>query len=257
MLYLYKSTTVRLLNHSQNRSGKHNKPQAGVQAFRSLLRTKEKKVMKPPVPPANVSPAMNVISNPSPSQRSEGNNGQSNQPCQQHASGGGTPTNRRQKSWDLLDQTAIAQARQQKQHPQQQTQHQTPLHSVCVTKWCAISAKGVLGLYFVENDGGYPLTVNQNHLRNLIITPFLRDLRRLCCARNIAHHTARNLLNFLKEHFGERIIYHGTTFPYPPDITPFNAYVWGMLKKSIFRQSPLTTIVKLRGKIIELFRHLQ
>ncbi|KAJ9589315.1 hypothetical protein L9F63_017474, partial [Diploptera punctata] len=44
---------------------------------------------------------------------------------QQQSSGAGTPTNRRQKSWDLLDQTAIAQARQQKQHSQQQTQHQS------------------------------------------------------------------------------------------------------------------------------------
>jgi hypothetical protein len=67
---------------------------------------------------------MNVMLATSPSQRSEGSNGQSYQQSQQQASGVGTPTNRRQKSWDLLDQTAIAQARQQKQHTQQQVQHQ-------------------------------------------------------------------------------------------------------------------------------------
>ncbi|XP_023718196.1 neurofibromin isoform X5 [Cryptotermes secundus] len=78
-----------------------------------------------PHPPAtNVSPAMNVMLATSPSQRSEGSNGQSYQQPPQQASGVGTPTNRRQKSWDLLDQTAIAQARQQKQHTQQQAQHQ-------------------------------------------------------------------------------------------------------------------------------------
>jgi len=70
---------------------------------------------------------MNVMSTPSPSQRSEGCNGHSNQQSQQQASGAGTPTNRRQKSWDLLDQTAIAQARQQKQHTQQQVQHQVSM----------------------------------------------------------------------------------------------------------------------------------
>jgi hypothetical protein len=64
-----------------------------------------------------------------PSQRSEGSNGQSSQQPQQQASGVGTPTNRRQKSWDLLDQTAIAQARQQKQHTPQQVQHQVSLPS--------------------------------------------------------------------------------------------------------------------------------
>jgi hypothetical protein len=73
---------------------------------------------------ASVSPATNGVSTSNPSQRSEGNNGQSNQQLQQQASGAGTPTNRRQKSWDLLDQAAIAQARQQKQQTQQQTQHQ-------------------------------------------------------------------------------------------------------------------------------------
>ncbi|XP_023718195.1 neurofibromin isoform X4 [Cryptotermes secundus] len=79
-----------------------------------------------PHPPAtNVSPAMNVMLATSPSQRSEGSNGQSYQQPPQQASGVGTPTNRRQKSWDLLDQTAIAQARQQKQHTQQQAQHQS------------------------------------------------------------------------------------------------------------------------------------
>ncbi|KAJ4450971.1 hypothetical protein ANN_02406 [Periplaneta americana] len=84
-----------------------------------------------------------------------------------------------------------------------------------------------LGTYFVEDDDGHPLTVNQDRYRYLNITPFLGDLRRLCRARNIAHHTqwfqqdranchtARNSLIFLWEHFGERIISRGTDFPYP------------------------------------------
>ncbi|KAJ4429874.1 hypothetical protein ANN_22078 [Periplaneta americana] len=66
---------------------------------------------------------------------------------------------------------------------------QTPFHSERVTIWCAISAKVVLGPYFVEDDGGHSLTVNQDRYKNLIITAFLRDLRRLCRARNVAYHT--------------------------------------------------------------------
>ncbi|PSN31934.1 Neurofibromin [Blattella germanica] len=77
----------------------------------------------PPVPTSSITSAMNAMATPSPSQRSEASIGQCQQ-SQQQSSGAGTPTNRRQKSWDLLDQTAIAQARQQKQHSQQQTQHQ-------------------------------------------------------------------------------------------------------------------------------------
>ncbi|KAJ4439700.1 hypothetical protein ANN_07828 [Periplaneta americana] len=38
-----------------------------------------------------------------------------------------------------------------------------------------------------------------------------------------------------------------------PDLTPPDAYVWGVLKESIFRQNPPTTIVELRGKISEFF----
>ena len=86
-------------------------------------------LLQPPVPASSVTSALNAITTPSPSQRSDGSNGPSNQQSQQQSSGAGTPTNRRQKSWDLLDQTAIAQARQQKQHSQQ-TQHQ--VSELCV-----------------------------------------------------------------------------------------------------------------------------
>jgi hypothetical protein len=90
-------------------------------------------------PPAtNVSHVMSA----SPSQRSEGSNGQSNQQPQQQASGMGTPTNRRQKSWDLLDQTAIAQARQQKQHTQQQVQHQVSQNIItCPVSYTIMKSK--------------------------------------------------------------------------------------------------------------------
>jgi hypothetical protein len=82
--------------------------------------------LQPPAPATNVPPAMSIMPAASPSQRSEGSNGQSSQQLQQQTSGVGTPTNRRQKSWDLLDQTAIAQARQQKQH-------QVSLNRMCVS----------------------------------------------------------------------------------------------------------------------------
>lgn len=84
-------------------------------------------LLQPPASATNIPPAMNVMPTASPSPRSEENNGQSTQQPQQQTSGAGTPTNRRQKSWDLLDQTAIAQARQQKQH-------QVSLNRMCVAK---------------------------------------------------------------------------------------------------------------------------
>ena len=83
-------------------------------------------LLQPPAPATNVPPAMSVMPTASPSQRSEESNGQTTQQPLQQTRGVGTPTNRRQKSWDLLDQTAIAQARQQKQH-------QVSLNRVCVS----------------------------------------------------------------------------------------------------------------------------
>jgi hypothetical protein len=36
---------------------------------------------------------------------------------------------------------------------------QTPLHSTRVTIWCAVSAHGILGPYFIEDEEGNALTV--------------------------------------------------------------------------------------------------
>ena len=62
---------------------------------------------------------------------------------------------------------------------------QKPLHSVHVMIWCAVSRHGILGPYFVEDDAQNPLTVNQECYREIIIAPFVRDLKCFCHARNL------------------------------------------------------------------------
>ena len=54
---------------------------------------------------------------------------------------------------------------------------QKPLHSVQVTIWCIVSGHGILGPYFVEDDTQNPLTVNQECYREIIIAPFVWDLK--------------------------------------------------------------------------------
>ena len=66
---------------------------------------------------------------------------------------------------------------------------QKPLHSEHVMIWCAVSGNGVLGPYFIEDDDCIPLTVTQEHYRNMVVRPFIQDLRRFCCARNIQMNT--------------------------------------------------------------------
>ena len=54
-----------------------------------------------------------------------------------------------------------------------------------VTIWCAVSGHTILGPYFVEDDALNPLTVSQEHYREIIIAPFVQDLKRFCRARNL------------------------------------------------------------------------
>ena len=54
---------------------------------------------------------------------------------------------------------------------------QKSLHSAWVSIWCAASGQGILGPYFVEDDAQNPLTVNQECYREIIIAPFVRDLK--------------------------------------------------------------------------------
>jgi len=130
-------------------------------------------LLQPPASATNIPPAMNVMPTASPSPRSEESNGQSTQQPQQQTSGAGTPTNRRQKSWDLLDQTAIAQARQQKQH-------QVSLNRMCVAKvmWSnstlcklkLIGFKGLMAVYRIWSTG------LQSHLVVTLVPTFQGNL---------------------------------------------------------------------------------
>ena len=54
---------------------------------------------------------------------------------------------------------------------------QKPLHNVRVMIWCIVSGHGILGPCFVEDDTQNPLTVNQEHYREIISAPFVWDLK--------------------------------------------------------------------------------
>ena len=60
---------------------------------------------------------------------------------------------------------------------------QKPLQSERVTICCAVSGNAVLGPYFIEDDDGIPRNVIGTW--NMIVRPFIQDLRRFCRFRNI------------------------------------------------------------------------
>ena len=54
---------------------------------------------------------------------------------------------------------------------------QRPLHSEKVTVWCAQSAHGIIGPYFLEDINGRSVTVTSQVYRDQAIDRFLADLR--------------------------------------------------------------------------------
>lgn len=88
-----------------------------------------------------------------------------------------------------------------RENPKQK--HQRPLHSPKVTVWAAMSASGIIGPFFFENDQG----------------------------------RAVSLL------FEEKLISRRGDIQWPPrspDLTPCDFFLWGYLKSQVYRNSPAT-----------------
>lgn len=146
---------------------------------------------------------------------------------------------------------------------------EVPLHSAKVSVWCAVSGHGIIGPYFIE-ENGRQVTLNQQRYRH-ILTRFIPDLRQFCRARNLAFrnqffqqdgatcHTAAAIRQFLQEHFPSKFISRFTDFPYPshsPDLTPPDAYIWGMAKNAVFKRAP-QTIDELKDAVRVFFAALR
>ena len=162
---------------------------------------------------------------------------------------------------------------------------QKPLHSVRVTMWCTVSGLGILSPYFVKDDAQNPLAVTRNATERLLL-PHLcgtwnisvvpetchcddsgcskmelqpkynvriinSNLRRV--ANKCFQYRAGKSLACLQQHFGDHLISRGMKFPFlshSPDLTAANAYIWGMLKESIFwSDDPHGYVPELQEKI--------
>ena len=54
--------------------------------------------------------------------------------------------------------------------------HEKPLHSQEVTVWYAMSASGIIGPYFFENEAGNAVTVNVDHYVEMLQNFFTPQL---------------------------------------------------------------------------------
>ncbi|GFT20977.1 transposable element Tc3 transposase [Trichonephila clavipes] len=98
---------------------------------------------------------------------------------------------------------------------------ETPLHSEKLTVWCALWAGGIIGPYFFKNDEG------PNELW------FQQD--------GATYHTARAIIDLLKNTFGDRLISRFGPVNWPPrscDLTPLNHFLWGYVKSLVYVDKP-------------------
>lgn len=139
--------------------------------------------------------------------------------------------------------------------------HQKPLHSPKVTVWAAISAHGIIGPFFFEDQRGNSVTVNTERytamLRNFFF-PQLSEFRGYNSATwfqqdGATCHTSNESLAVAKEMFAGKLISRRGDIPWPPrspDLTPPDFFLWGYMKSRVYSNNP-TTIAKLKANIRE------
>lgn len=141
---------------------------------------------------------------------------------------------------------------------------QRPLHSEKVTVWCALSSHGIIGPYFFENENEVAINVNAERYRNLVIDRFHGDLLAFCEMRGLdfnkqffqqdgaSSHTGCGNLQYLQYLFQGQLISRKSDFSYPahsPDLTPLDAFLWGMLKQECFHEPVPHTCSELKANI--------
>lgn len=123
-----------------------------------------------------------------------------------------------------------------------------PLHSEKVTVWAAMSSSGLIGPFFYEENGEC-CTVNLECYMNLLQKKFVPELIRrgirvqTCWFQQdgATPHTARSVLEWLEQTFGNRLFSLKTANvwpPHSPDMSPLDFYLWGYLKDNVYSPKP-------------------
>lgn len=127
--------------------------------------------------------------------------------------------------------------------------HQSPLHPLKVTVWCAIWSGGIIGPYFFENENGVTVTVNGERYRDMIenfLTPQLHALGLINMwyqQDGATSHTARITMELLRDLFPQQVISKNGDVDWPPrspDLTAPDFFLWGYLKSKAYANKPET-----------------
>ena len=126
--------------------------------------------------------------------------------------------------------------------------HDNPLHCERVTVWCALSRAGIIGPYFFEEDE-HAVTVNLARYLAMIEEFFLPQLEEMDLGDvyfqqdGATAHTARTVMEFLREHYDGRLISLRGDLQWParsPDLAPCDFFLWGYLKSIVYVDRPRT-----------------
>ena len=136
--------------------------------------------------------------------------------------------------------------------------HKKPLHSQKVTLRCAMSASGIIGHYFLENEAGKAVNVNKDRYVEMMQNFFTPQLVRFPVKENplfqhdgATSHTARMSMNAVNALFPNRFVSRNGDIPWAPrspDLTPCDYFLSGYLKTKLFETRP-RTIADLKQRI--------
>ncbi|XP_050342348.1 uncharacterized protein LOC126768367 [Nymphalis io] len=147
-----------------------------------------------------------------------------------------------------------------------QLKHQKPLHSPKVTVWAALSASGIIGPYFYEDQRSRPVTVNtQRYIAMLqnFFAPALQDYsgfnqRTWFQQDGATCHTSNDSIAAVREIFGQKVISKRGDINWPPrspDLSPMDFFLWGYLKSKVFNNNP-QSIEELKENIREEIQNI-
>ncbi|GFU31976.1 uncharacterized protein TNCV_1340331 [Trichonephila clavipes] len=129
---------------------------------------------------------------------------------------------------------------------------------ICVPYWMrGVKAGGIIDPYFLKNDEGHNVTVNDDRYRAMITNFFIpelnnHDVQELWFQQDGATcHTARATIDLLKDTFGDRLISRFGPVNWPPrscDLTPLDYFLWGYVKSLVYADK-LQTLDHLEDNI--------
>lgn len=137
--------------------------------------------------------------------------------------------------------------------------HQRPLHSPKLIVWAAMSARGLIGPYFFEDERERSVTVNSDrycHMLRDFLASRLQEFdgfnsRTWFQQDGATCHTSNESMAAVTELFANKVISRRGTIEWPPrspDLSPLDYYLWGYLKSVVYENKP-TTLMALKQNI--------